>query len=115
MTSPIRTFIGSRIRWHRKARQITQAALAEVIGCEDTTVGRYERGEYALDGEQLVKVAAFFGVSPIDFLPGESDVRWQTVSELRSTLIDLVYGIDEPVILQRLIDAARPSKRANLR
>ncbi|MEE9681837.1 helix-turn-helix transcriptional regulator [Pseudomonas moraviensis] len=115
MTSPIRTLIGSRIRWHRKARNITQAALAEVIGCEDTTVGRYERGEYAFDGEQLVKVAAFFGVSPIDFLPSESDIRWQTICELRSTLIDLVYRIDEPATLQRLIDAARPPKRANLR
>lgn len=115
MTSPIRTLIGSRIRWHRKARNITQAVLAEVIGCEDTTVGRYERGEYALDGEQLVKVASYFGVSPLDFLPSESDIRWQTVSELRSTLIDLVYRIEEPETLLRLIEAARPPKRANLR
>lgn len=115
MTSPTRSLIGSRIRSHRKARQITQAALAEALDCEVTTIGRYERGEHSPDGEQLVKLAAFFDVSPIDFLPSERDVRWQTVCELRSVLIDLVYRIDEPAALQRLIDAARPQKRANLR
>lgn len=115
MTSPIRTLIGSRIRSHRKAMQITQAALAEALDCEVTTVGRYERGDHSPDGEQLVKLAAFFGVSPIDFLPSEVEVRWQAVSELRSVLIDLVYRIDDPTDLQRLISAARSSKRANLR
>ncbi|MCS4315577.1 transcriptional regulator with XRE-family HTH domain [Pseudomonas sp. BIGb0381] len=115
MTSPIRTLIGSRIRSHRKARQITQAALAEALDCEVTTIGRYERGDHSPDGEQLVKLANFFNVSPIEFLPAEIDIRWQTVCELRSVLIDLVYRIQDPAELQRLIIAARATKTANLR
>ncbi len=115
MTSPIRTLIGSRIKSHRKAKLITQAALAEALDCEVTTIGRYERGEHSPDGEQLVKLAVFFGVSPIDFLPAERDVRWETICELRSILIELIYHIDEPALLERLIDAARLPKRANLR
>jgi len=115
MTSPIRTLIGSRIRSHRKAKKITQAALAEALDCEVTTLGRYERGEHSPDAEQLLKLAFIFDVSPLDFLPSEVEVRWQVVRELRSVLIDLVYRIDDPTDLQRLIAAARTSKRANIR
>lgn len=115
MTSPIRTLIGSRIRSHRKARHITQAALAEALDCEVTTIGRYERGDHSPDGEQLVKLANFFNVSPIEFLPADIDIRWQTVCELRSVLIDLVYRIQDPAELQRLIVAARSTKTSNLR
>jgi|SRR5476649_533868 len=115
MTSPIRSLIGSRIRSHRKARQITQATLAEALDLETTTVSRYERGDYSPDGEMLVKLGVFFGVSPLEFLPSAVEARWQAVSELRSVLIDLVYRIDDPTDLQRLIAEARSSKRANLR
>jgi len=115
MNSPIRTLIGSRIKSHRKAKQITQAVLAEALDCEVTTIGRYERGDFSPDGEQIIKLAVFFNVSPIDFLPTEADVRWQKVCDLRSVLIDLVYRIDDPAELERLIDAARPPKKANLR
>ncbi|WP_434598644.1 helix-turn-helix domain-containing protein (plasmid) [Pseudomonas sp. R4-76] len=115
MTSPIRSLIGSRIRSHRKARHISQAALAEALDIETSTVSRYERGDHSPDGEQLLKLASFFNVSVIEFLPADIDVRWQTVCELRSVLIDLVYRIDDPAELQRLISAARATKTANLR
>lgn len=113
--TPIRTLVGSRIRTHRKAKHITQAKLAEVLDCEVTTISRYERGDYSPDAEQLVKLASFFGVSPVDFLPTEVEIRWQSVCELRSILIDLVYRIDEPADLQLLIAVARSPKKANLR
>jgi transcriptional regulator with XRE-family HTH domain len=115
MTSPIRSLIGSRIRSHRKARHISQAALAEALDLEISTVSRYERGDHSPDGETLVKLGAFFGVSPLDFLPSTKEARWQAVNELRSQLIDLVYRIDDPIDLERLIAEARSSKRANLR
>lgn len=113
--SAIRTLIGARIRSHRKARNITQAVLAEALDCEVTTLGRYERGDYSPDGEQLMKLAAFFKVSPIDFLPTEVDVRWQAVCDLRSVLLDLIYRIDDPAELQHLIGIAKRPKKANLR
>lgn len=115
MTSPIRKLIGSRIRSHRKAKQVTQATLAEALDCEVTTIGRYERGEHSPDGEQLVKLGFFFGVSPLVFLPSDLDVHWQTVRDLRSTLVDLINQIENPVDLQRLITTARTSARANSR
>ncbi|MBA6068109.1 helix-turn-helix domain-containing protein [Pseudomonas mosselii] len=111
MTSPARQLIGAKIRTHRKAKGVTQAVLAEALDCEVSTIGRYERGDHSPDGEQLVKLADFFQVSPLTFLPTEVEVNWQTVSALRSTLIDLVYRINSAADLQRLIDAAETSAR----
>lgn len=113
--SATRKLIGARIKSHRKARNITQAVLAEALDCEVTTLGRYERGDYAPDGEQLLQLAAFFKVSPIDFLPTEIDVRWQAVCDLRSVLLDLIYRIDDPAELQHLIVTAKRPNKATLR
>lgn len=107
MNSPIRTLIGQRIKAFRKKNRATQAALAEAIGCEVTTLGRYERGEYAPDGEQLVKIAAFFQITPMDLLPGHIDVERQAVIDLRAGLVECIYAIDDPIELGKLLDKAR--------
>lgn len=104
--TPIRKIIGTRIKTYRKGQGATQAALAEAIDCEVTTIGRYERGDSAPDGEQLIKIAEFFGVSPMDFLPIKIDITRQEVLDLRADLIDLVYRINDPKQLERLISVA---------
>lgn len=106
MTSPTRKFIGSRIKAYRKEKGITQAVVAEALGCEITTVSRYERGDTTPDSEQLLTLAKLLEVDPMDLLPGEADVRWTTINELRATLLDLVYGINDPDRLHQLIDLA---------
>ncbi|MGM7284699.1 helix-turn-helix transcriptional regulator [Pseudomonas guariconensis] len=111
MTTPIRMLIGARIRSYRKAKGVTQALLAEALDCEVTTIGRYERGEHSPDGEQLIKLATFFDASPLDFLPTELEVGWQSVSTLRSVLIDLIYRINDPADLQNLINTAKSQGR----
>lgn len=107
MTSSVRKLIGARIKSHRMRKQVTQATLAEALDCEVTTIGRYERGEYSPDGEQLLKLASFFDVSPLDFLPTEADANRHRVIELRSTLADLIFMIDDVGHLNRLIIEAR--------
>ncbi|WP_324729589.1 helix-turn-helix domain-containing protein [Pseudomonas chlororaphis] len=103
MTSPTRKFIGSRIRALRKAKGITQAVLAEALECEIATISRYERGENPPDSEQLIKLAKLLGVSPLDILPSETDVARETVIELRAKLVELVYQIENPLLLEKLI------------
>jgi transcriptional regulator with XRE-family HTH domain len=107
MTSPIRTLIGQRIKAFRKKHRATQAVLAEAIGCEVTTLGRYERGEYAPDGEQLVKIAAFFQITPMDLLPGEVDIERQSIIDLRAGLVESIYSIDDPIELGKLLEKAK--------
>lgn len=106
MTSPIRSLIGDRIRRYRKARSLTQSQVAEAIGCEVATLSRYERGEFAPDGEQLMKLATLFQISPIDFFPGETEVDRQTARDLRARLIDMAYLIENPAHLAWLIEGA---------
>lgn len=105
--SSIRQIIGSRIKTHRKIKGITQAALAEAIDCEVTSIGRYERAETAPDGEQLIRMAEYFGISPMDFLPVKIDVTRQSVLEMRSELADLIFRINDPKQLEHLMSMAR--------
>ncbi|MEB8059296.1 helix-turn-helix transcriptional regulator [Pseudomonas fulva] len=108
--------IGARIRSYRKAKGVTQAVLAEALDCEVTTIGRYERGDHSPDGEQLMRLASFFEASPLDFLPTDLEVTWQSVATLRSVLIDLIYRINDPADLQKLINTAESQgRKATLR
>ncbi|MBD8577563.1 helix-turn-helix transcriptional regulator [Pseudomonas syringae] len=106
MTSSIRKLIGLRIKTFRKKERLNQEAVAEAIGCDVTTLSRYERGEYAPDGEQLVKLAILFKVSPMDFLPGEVEISRQVILDLRAKIVDLAYDIDDPIALQDIVNQA---------
>lgn len=111
MTSPARKLIGLRIQHHRKKKRVTQAELAEALGCEVTTLSRYERGEYAPDVEQLLVIAQFLGLSPMDLLPADVDLDRQRLIDLRTRLVDLVFGLDDEGLLTRLIKAAEGSEK----
>lgn len=107
MTSPTRIFIGSRLKAYRKRKGITQAVVAEALRCEIPTVSRYERGDTTPDSEQLLVLAKLFQVNPMELLPGEHDVLWTTVVELRAVLLEHVYSINDPGSLVQLIDLAK--------
>ncbi|MFJ7315446.1 helix-turn-helix domain-containing protein [Pseudomonas sp. NPDC098747] len=107
MTSATKKFIGSRIRAHRKSKGVSQAVLAEMMDCEISTISRYENGGGVPDSEQLLKLAKYFGVSPMDFLPVEEDAKRQRIRELQSKLVGLVYKIEDADILENLINAVQ--------
>jgi transcriptional regulator with XRE-family HTH domain len=110
MTSPTRKFIGGRIKAYRKDKGITQAVVADALGCEITTVSRYERGDTTPDSEQLLVLAELLAVTPMELLPGEPDLRWSTVVDLRALLLELIYAIKDPDALHQLIEMARKLK-----
>lgn len=105
VTTPIRKFIGSRIRALRKAKGLTQAQLAEALECDSAAISRYERGTTPPDSEQLLQLAATLGVSPIDILPTQSDVTRETVRKLRAKLIEKIYRVENPLLLEQLLKA----------
>lgn len=49
----------------RKAKQLSQMALAEQLGRVQTFVSKYERGERRLDIVEFLDVAAALGIDPI--------------------------------------------------
>ena len=53
---------------------MTVSSLADQIGCDETTLGRYLRSETKKIGDEaLIQIPRLFGVS-LDFLMGETDV-----------------------------------------
>lgn len=62
-----------RLRELRAARApLSQEALGEAIGCDQTTIGRWEAGASAPSVGELVKLCDYFGVSA-DYLSGRVD------------------------------------------
>ncbi len=50
----------------RKLKRETQMTLANKMGTDHTTIGRYERGEIAVDDETFARLAKELGISPAE-------------------------------------------------
>ncbi len=112
MTPPIRSLIGNLIKSARQAKSLTQADVAEALGCELETISRYERGKSIPDSEQLLNLAIFLGVSPLELLPYKADLsRRESLLRLRAELHVLILTIDDPALLTSLIDQASAGKK----
>lgn len=73
-----RTYIANRIRELRKARKITQEAIAEGLGGTTTkgTIAKLENSTMALSLDYIVGIAKVLGVSPAEIIaPVESSAR----------------------------------------
>lgn len=64
-----------RIRDLREDSDLTQAAIADYLMCDQSLYSKYERGERSLPLELAVKLAQYYGVS-LDYLVGLTDERW---------------------------------------
>lgn len=77
-------YVGNRIRELRQAyasgEGLSQEALAKAIGVTPNTISRWETGVYRPSLEDLDKLARFFGVSILEFLP-QPDVSVDTKIE----------------------------------
>ena len=62
-----------RIRDLREDRDLTQTAVAKILGCTQQTYSRYESGEITIDIYNLIKLAEFYGTS-CDCLLGLTDI-----------------------------------------
>ena len=68
-----------RIRELREARGLTQAAVAEVLMCDQSLYSKYERGLRPLPLEAAVRLAEYYGVS-LDHLVGLTGGRERSKS-----------------------------------
>lgn len=58
-----------RLRNLREDNDLTQTALASILGCSQATYCRYETGELNVPVDILKKLSSFYGVS-IDYMTG---------------------------------------------
>lgn len=58
-----------RLKDLREDADLTQAKLAEILGCSQTTYSRYETGNLSVPIDILKKLAYFYNVS-VDYILG---------------------------------------------
>lgn len=109
---------GERLKLLRKSRGITQEQLAEIIGVERSSIGKYEGKSKTIPSDDVkAKIADYFNVST-DYLLGRSDVaepaKNQPIAdgdELDRELIDLMRDLS-PEDFQRVKDFVAGLKAA---
>ena len=72
----------NRIRELRNLMNLSQSELAKVLGCNQTAVGKYERGELEPNIQTLITLSKFFQVSVGYLLAVEDDLGNITTSTL---------------------------------
>jgi len=112
----VEVVLKERIRELRKAKNITQGALANIIGVSETTVSKWENGVAVPDIEMLCILSDYFEVSLDELLDRKTELN-RKVSEWRkenfekrsfSVRTDLLKDISESddlliqLILRRL-------------
>jgi DNA-binding XRE family transcriptional regulator len=76
---------GAKVATARKARKITQAKLASVLGLSRTSVTNIEKGRQQVQVHTLARLADILSVHVSDLLPGRQLLETQTVTDnLRS-------------------------------
>lgn len=61
-----------RLRELRKEKGLSQSQVADLLGCNQTAIGKYERGQLEPNIFALKKLADFFECS-VDYLLGRED------------------------------------------
>ncbi|WPP02556.1 helix-turn-helix transcriptional regulator (plasmid) [Pseudomonas sp. HR96] len=86
----LRTVIGGKIKTLRKSQNMSQADLADLIGCDSPLISRYERGINLPGIDQLIRIAEVFQIAPGELLPGGQDVERAHLMALRAEIAELV-------------------------
>jgi transcriptional regulator with XRE-family HTH domain len=99
----LRSVVGAKIKALRKKTLMSQADLAEKIGCDAPLIGCYERGKYLPGIEQLIRIATVFNVAPGELLPGGKDVLRTRLLSLRQEIADKAIEVDSPESLEEIL------------
>jgi Zn-dependent peptidase ImmA (M78 family)/DNA-binding XRE family transcriptional regulator len=110
--------LGARLQEARKARALTQDAVAATMEMARTTVVAIEKGERRLTANELIKLAALYGLSvsrlvgrprQIEALVPQFRAAWQPDAELEACVVELQKVAEDYYELERLCD--RPLAR----
>lgn len=107
--------VGKRIRALRDAydggRGLSQEKLADAIGVTTNTISRWETATYHPDLVDLDKLAKFFGVSILTFLPDKKETR---ENEPLSGLIEMARDLppEEVEEVRRFAEFRRAARRS---
>lgn len=87
--------IGNFIAIERKAKQLTQAKLAEQLFVSEKTISKWENGKGIPDTNFLPKLCEIFGVSINELLNGERINSENYTNKAEQTLLELQIAKEE--------------------
>ena len=62
-------FVGSKIKYYRKKKKLTQNALGELIGKKNNTISNYETGTISPEQDALFAIAKALDIKVDDLFP----------------------------------------------
>ena len=87
------TNLGYRIRERRRALNLTQATLADAMGCATGTISGWENGTFKPDIDTVDKLAIFLGTTSAYLLGYTNKPEREAVTEMPAQVIS--RGIDD--------------------
>lgn len=110
MTQDLKSLIGTRVRAARKAKKLTQAALAEAISRTTEAISNIERGRNLPPLDRLQQIGEVLDISLADLVEepaadGPAHERAGLEMEIRTTARDL--PIEQLRVAARQISAMR--------
>lgn len=75
----------------RKKRGLTQKEVADKIGSTKITISRYESNQRKIGGENLVKLAKLFNVTPEYILNGSEEEKDIVISQEKLTKHNMAF------------------------
>lgn len=85
----VNKYIGERIRYFRKRKNITMQEMAEDLNLTQQAISRYERGDRKTNQDILFILADYFKVSINDFFPPQNFNNAEVIPE---TIKIAIYG-----------------------
>lgn len=67
-------FVGEKIKYYRKSKNLTQKQLGQKIGKSDNTISNYEKGIAAPSQDALFSLAAALDIKVDDLFPKRNNV-----------------------------------------
>jgi len=87
--------IGEFIASQRKARNLTQAALAEKLGITDRAVSKWERGKGLPDVSIMLDLCEIFGITVNELLSGEKISMENSTQRNEQLLLDMANELEQ--------------------
>lgn len=104
----LKQVFGTNVRQHRRAKDLTQEGLAELIEVTIETIGKIERGVAAPSFDTVERLAAALGISPPALFGAGEDAmpkgeRGRLLGHILSALADM--NDDQMARAAKMLDA----------
>jgi transcriptional regulator with XRE-family HTH domain len=84
-----------RLKELRKQRRITQVELADAIGVERSSIGKYEGNSHVMPSDDVkLRIAQFFGVSVDYLLDNETPMALPRLTPDEQRLLDIFRSLN---------------------